>query len=75
MNTNQEYTGKHKVILPVGFMNSIEAVCELHEEEMAAIGSDLNCPGLRLSLMQKLTRRTVVGLCIWLIPAIWLTCL
>ena len=30
MNVQAEYTGTHKVILPPDYMNSVEAVCDLH---------------------------------------------
>ena len=40
MDATQEYTGTHKVILPPDYMNSIEAVCEVHEEYISAVGTD-----------------------------------
>jgi len=75
MDVKPDYTGTHKVVLPIGYMNSIEAVFELYEDEIAAVAANLDCPGLRLSKTQRLLRFTVAGLGIWLIPVIWLTCL
>ncbi len=74
MDGKSDYTGTHKVILPADYMNSIEAVCELHSDQLSAVAMNLDCPGLRLSVAQKLLRLTFAGLCIWLIPGIWLTC-
>jgi len=74
MNTKPDYTGTHKVVLPVDYMNSIDAVCELYEDRIAAVGTNLDIPGLRLTVTQRLVRITVVALIVWLIPAIWLTC-
>lgn len=75
MNANLDYTGTHKVVLPVDYMNSIDAVCELYEDQIAAVGTNLDIPGLRLTLTQRLLRITAGALIVWLIPAIWLTCL
>lgn len=74
MDAKHEFTGTHKVILPADFMNSIEAVCEVHEEHIASVGTNLDIPGLRLTWKQRLLRLTVAGLVIFLIPTIWLTC-
>lgn len=70
MEANAEYTGTHKVVLPSDFMNSIEAVCDLHEERINEVGTSLDIPGLRLTWSQRLFRLTLVGLMIWLIPLV-----
>jgi len=75
MDANTDYTGTHKVVLPADYMNSIEAVCELYEDRIDAVGTNLDIPGLQLTLRQRLLRIAVVALIMWLIPAIWLTCL
>jgi len=72
MDGNADFTGKHKVILPVDYLNSIEAVCEFHEDQINAVPANLSIPGLRVSATQRLFRCTVAGLGIWLIPVIWL---
>ena len=74
MDRNSEYTGTHKVVLPSGYMNSVEAVFELYDEQLAAVGNDLNCPGLNLTTAQKIIRSGMATLGIWLIQAIWITC-
>ena len=75
MDAEPDYTGKHQVVLPVDYMNSVEAVCELHADQIAAAALSLDIPGLRLSATQRLLRCTVAGLIAWLIPVIWLTCI
>lgn len=74
MDATREFTGTHKVVLPADFMNSIEAVCELHEEHISAVGTNLDIPGLQLSSTQRALRLALAGLAIFLIPTIWLTC-
>ncbi len=74
MDTKSDFTGKHKVILPADYLNSIEAVCEFHEDQINAVPANLSIPGLRVSGTQRLFRFTSVGLGIWLIPVIWLIC-
>lgn len=75
MNAETDYTGTHKVVLPVDYLNSIDAVCDIYEERITEAAAGLDIPGLRLSTTQKLVRYLVATVCIWLIPAIWLTCL
>ncbi len=74
MDAKQEFTGTHKVILPADFMNSIEAVCEVHDEHISAVGTNLDIPGLRLTRKQRVLRLAIAGLMIFLVPTIWLTC-
>lgn len=67
----QEYTGTHKVVLPPDFMNSIEAVCEVHDEHISAVGTNLEIPGLRLTWTQRLVRFAIACFFIFLVPVIW----
>jgi len=71
MDAIQEYTGTHKVVLPVDYMNSIEAVCDVHAEHIVAVGTNLDIAGLRLTWAQRLLRLTVAALIVWLIPIIF----
>lgn len=75
MKANPDYTGTHKVVLPADFMNSLEAVCEVHEEHIVAVGANLDIPGMQVSPTQKFVRFAVAVVGIWLIPVVWLTCL
>jgi len=70
MHADTEYTGTHKVVLPPDFMNSIEAVCDLHEDHLNEVGTSLEIPGLRLSWTQRLWRFTLFGVAVWLLPLI-----
>ena len=70
---DSEYTGTHKVILPPDYMNSIEAVCDVHEEHISAVGTNLDIPGLQLTWSQRLVRLAFACLLIFLIPVIWQT--
>ena len=71
MDGDKEYTGTHKVVLPPDFMNSIEAVCEVHEEHISAVGTNLEIPGLQLTWTQRLLRLAVAVVIVSLIPVIW----
>lgn len=72
MASNADYTGTHKVVLPADYMNSVEAVCELYEERIDEVGTNLdNIPGLRLTWSQRLFRFSVLALVLWLLPMIW----
>ena len=75
MNVQAEYTGTHKVILPPDYMNSVEAVCDLHEEAIADAALSLDIPGLRTTRKRRVLRISLVALAVWLAPAFWLTCL
>lgn len=75
MDVGKEYTGTHKVILPPDYLNSIDAVCELYEDRITEAGASLDIPGLQLSAGQRAFRWTLAAVAIWLIPAVWLTCL
>ncbi|MFW2403691.1 MAG: hypothetical protein ACN4GT_02915 [Gammaproteobacteria bacterium] len=70
MQANTEYTGTHKVVLPLDYMNSVEAACDLHEEHIVDVGTNLDIPGLSLSWAQRLRRFTLACLFVWLIPLI-----
>jgi hypothetical protein len=74
MDTRQDFTGSHMVVLPVDYLNSVEAACELHEDTVAAVAANLNIPGLQPSAAQRLFRFAIAVLGAWLIPAMWLTC-
>ncbi len=75
MDAKQDYSGKHKIVLPADYMNSIDAVCDLYEDRISEIATNLDCAGLKLTVTQRLIRFASAGLVIWLIPVIWLTCL
>ena len=44
MDAKPAYTGTHKVVLPAGYLNSIEAAVELHAEQIASVAANLDCP-------------------------------
>ena len=75
MDAKPAYTGTHKVVLPAGYLNSIEAAVELHAEQIASVAANLDCPGLQLSGSQCAFRRGILSLAIWLAPAGWMVCL
>ncbi|MBT8444925.1 MAG: hypothetical protein HKN81_11295 [Gammaproteobacteria bacterium] len=69
MSVEAEYTGTHKVVLPLDYMNSVEAVCDLHEESIAEAALSLDIPELRTSVLQRLLKFSIAGALLWLIPA------
>jgi len=74
MQTTPEYTGINKVVLPSGYLDSIEAACDFYQDEIAAVAANLDYPGLRLTRIQKALRQILAGLAVWLLPVCWLTC-
>jgi len=72
MDSEAEYTGTHKVILPPDYMNSVEAVCDLYEDRIDEAGMNLdNIPGLRLTWSQRLFRLGLLALALWLLPLLF----
>jgi len=72
MDSEAEYTGTHKVVLPPDYMNSVEAVCDLYEDRIDEAGMSLdNIPGLRLTWSQRLFRFAIFAAAVWLLPMIW----
>ena len=70
MNVQAEYTGTHKVILPLNYMDSVEAVCDLHEEAISDAALSLDIPGLQTSRTRRFLRLACFALVIWLVPAV-----
>lgn len=71
MSAEAEYTGTHKVVLPLNYMNSVEAVCDLHEESIAAAALSLDIPELRTNTLQRLVRFAFAAVLLSLIPVNW----
>jgi hypothetical protein len=75
MDVKPDYTGTHKVVLPLDYLNSIDAAVELYEDEIAEVAIDLHVSGLQgraglggLSLL-------LIGMLVWLGPTGWMICL
>jgi hypothetical protein len=75
MGTGSEYTGTHQVILPSGYLDTIDAAIDLYEDEIMAVAANLKVEGLELSIFQRLVRSMLSGLAIWLAPAGWMICI
>lgn len=71
MSASADYTGTHKVVLPLNYMDSVEAVCDLHEDRIAEAALSLDIPELRTTMFQRLVRFAFVAALLWLIPVNW----
>jgi hypothetical protein len=72
MGLKPEYTGSHKVTLPADFMETVEAVVELFEDEIAEVAVDPNLSGMQ-TLNQHRFLAGIVGLVVCLLPPDWIT--
>jgi hypothetical protein len=75
MIVKPSYTGTHKVVLPAGYLDSIEAAVEVHAERIASVAANLDFPGLPLCTSQRVLRFGIRSVAIWMMPAGWMTCL
>jgi hypothetical protein len=75
MNAKTAYTGTHKVVLPVDYLNSIESAIELHAERIASVAVNLDFPGTQNSAFQRVFRCGILSIAVWLVPVGWMICL
>ena len=75
MESNSEFTGTHRIILPEGYMDSIEFAVELYQDQIADVAANLDVDNLEVSRTNKVLGFSVAAVAIWLLPASWMTCL
>ncbi len=71
MNQESTYSGDERVVLPKGYLGSIDAAVDMHAEEIDAVAVNLDVAALELSFFQRLLRRGTLALAIWLTPVVW----
>ena len=70
-----EFSGTHRVVLPSGYMDSIDFAVNLYREQLSAVATNLEVQSLKLSTTQKIFRYSLIGLIVWLAPASWMICI
>ena len=74
MDKQSEFTGTHRIVLPSGYMDSIEFAVDLYKDQLAEVAANLEVDSLRVSATRRFFRYSVLGLAVWLLPASWMTC-
>ena len=75
MDKQAEFSGTHRIVLPSGYMDSIEFAVDLYKEQIADVAANLEVDSLRVSATHRFIRNSLLGLAVWLLPASWMTCL
>ena len=75
MDSNSDFTGTHRILLPSGYMDSIEFAVDLHRDQIARVAANLDIKSLELTFAQKLIRYGLAILTVWLVPVAWITCI
>jgi hypothetical protein len=72
MATETDFDGESLIVLPKDYMHSVEAACELHEDELAARTSSLEIDNL--SSKPGFFHGTLLAAALWIVPSIWTVC-
>ena len=75
MDKQPEFTGTHRVVLPKGYMDTIEFAVDLYKDQISDVAANLEVEALEVSVAHRIFRNSMLGLAVWLLPASWTTCI
>ena len=70
-----EYDGDRVVILPKGYLNSVDAAVDLYADDIAAVAANLEVASLRQSGSRRILRSSMLGALLWMLPGAWSICI
>ncbi len=67
-----EFSGNDRIVIPSGYLASIDAAVEMHSEQIDAVAVNLEVASLESSRSRRLLWRGILAVALWLAPAIWM---